>query len=264
MIFRQVILGSLREALENAKWTALSGGCSKKRDLKNLDFLVFSNKTPLERKFDVADKRLLLNKRINLSVALSFLDGAMIYPGEKFSFWRFLKNPSKEKGYVDGMTLSGGRIISQTAGGLCQLSNMIFWMALHSPLQIAMRWRHGYDVFPDADRKIPFGCGATVAYPKIDLVLFNPTKDTFQLRFRQRRKYLTGEIRSDNEPNRKYEIIEKNPAFRVDGTGRFTRSNEIFRKVYEIKTGKLIGEDFLFSNSALTMYSPLIETDRGK
>ena len=37
-------------------------------------------------------------------------------------------------------------------------------MTLHTPLQVTERYRHSYDVFPDADRKLPFGSGATCAY----------------------------------------------------------------------------------------------------
>ena len=46
-----------------------------------------------------------------------------------------------------------------TGGGLCQLSNLIYWMTLHTPLTITERYRHSYDVFPDSNRTQPFGSG---------------------------------------------------------------------------------------------------------
>lgn len=262
-IFR-LIPRLVRECMQNTLWTVFASQYAKNRGNTPLKYEVYSHKTPLDRKFDVPNRKLLLNKRVNLSLALEVLNGVLIFPGKKFSFWRLMKKPVREKGYIDGMTLFRGKIVAQTAGGLCQLSNMIFWMMLHSPLEVAERWRHGYDVFPDANRKIPFGCGATIAYPRIDLVLFNPTKITFQMNFRTSRKFLIGEIRSDKEIDFFYEIVEKNHAFRGEKTGRLTRSNDIYRKIYDRKTGKFLEEEFLFSNSALTMYSPLIETDRGK
>ena len=44
-------------------------------------------------------------------------------------------------------------------GGLCQLSNLIYWMTLHTPLTITERYRHSYDVFPDSNRTQSFGSG---------------------------------------------------------------------------------------------------------
>lgn len=45
-----------------------------------------------------------------------------------------------------------GRIGSDVGGGLCQLSNLIFWMTFHTPLTVTERYRHSHDVFPDANR----------------------------------------------------------------------------------------------------------------
>lgn len=44
-------------------------------------------------------------------------------------------------------------------------------MALHTPLTVTERHRHGYDVFPDAERTIPFGSGATCFYNYGDLMI---------------------------------------------------------------------------------------------
>ena len=52
-----------------------------------------------------------------------------------------------------------------SAADLCQLSNLIFWMTLHTPLTVTERYRHSHDVFPDSNRTQPFGSGATCAYP---------------------------------------------------------------------------------------------------
>lgn len=62
------------------------------------------------------------------------------------------------------MVLINGKMKADYGGGLCQLSNFIYWMTLHSELTIVERSRHQYDVFPDSNRTIPFGSGATIAY----------------------------------------------------------------------------------------------------
>ena len=90
------------------------------------------------------------NKIINLKLAAPRIHGILIRPGEVFSYWKLIGNPSRRKGYVDGMILRNGTFAAGTGGGLCQLSNLIFWMTLHTPLTVIERHRHGYDVFPDA------------------------------------------------------------------------------------------------------------------
>jgi vancomycin resistance protein VanW len=45
---------------------------------------------------------------------------------------------------------------------------LTFWIFAHSPLLITERHRHSFDVFPDVNRKVPFGAGATLSYNYID------------------------------------------------------------------------------------------------
>ncbi len=44
-------------------------------------------------------------------------------------------------------------------GGICQLSNLIHWMVLHSPLQVVERANHSFDPFPDEGRVLPLVLG---------------------------------------------------------------------------------------------------------
>lgn len=111
------------------------------------------------------------NKIVNLKLAVDKLDGVVLYPGETFSYWRLIGKPTRKKGYLEGMVLFLGRIGSDVGGGLCQLSNLVFWMTLHTPLTVVERYRHSHDVFPDAGRAQPFGSGATCAYPHRDLMI---------------------------------------------------------------------------------------------
>ena len=64
------------------------------------------------------------------------------------SYWYLIGKPTAGKGYLPGMILRNGGYLAATGGGLCQLSNLIYWMTLHTPLTVVERHRHGYDVFP--------------------------------------------------------------------------------------------------------------------
>lgn len=197
------------------------------------------------------------NKVTNLRLAVARLDGLVLHPGETFSYWKLIGKPSKRKGYKEGMVLFLGQIGSDIGGGLCQLSNLIFWMTLHTPLTVVERYRHSHDVFPDSNRTQPFGSGATCAYPHRDLMIRNDTDQDFQLCLRVGEENLEGEWRGLCPPRHSYEIIEKGHRIDQASWGGYIRHNVLYRKVYDLD-GRLVDEQFLFTNDAIMMYSPLL------
>lgn len=230
---------------------------AKKINLNLLPVSFFKHKTILLRKLKDVDMQYQYNKIINLKIAAQKLNNVVINPGETFSYWKLIGKPTYKKGYIDGMILSSGKVTSGVGGGLCQLSNLIFWMALHTPLIVIERHRHGFDVFPDSDRTQPFGSGATCLYPYQDLMIYNPTGYKFQLCVNVEEEYLTGEWRSETKPKCKYKIIEKNHFIRPEYWGGYSRHNKLYRQVFD-KSNNLIDEEFMIENHAIMVYSPLI------
>ncbi len=224
----------------------------------DLPYVIFEHKTPLIRRLAGVDIELQKNKIINLRLAVRKLNGLLMEQGQVFSYWREVGKPTKAKGYLEGMVLHDGIITSGTGGGLCQLSNLIYWMSLHTPLTVIERWRHGYDVFPDANRAQPFGSGATCAYPYIDLQIKNKTEQKFQLKLEVTDDYLIGKWLSDKEVDCKYEIFEKEHEIKQELFGGYSRNNKIFRKIIDKKTRDVIREEFVAENHALMMYDPLL------
>ncbi|MEK7855095.1 MAG: VanW family protein [Acidobacteriota bacterium] len=176
-----------------------------------------------------------------------------IKPGETFSFWRQVGEATAEKGYCEGMQLSRGEVVRGVGGGLCQLANLLYWMALHTPLEIAERHHHSFDPFPDENRVLPFGSGAGVFYNYIDLRFFNPTEMTFQIKLWLTAQHLKGAILSDQETPHSYHVFEKNHRFLQRDGGNF-RENEIWREVVDRRTGNRIGEEMLVKNFAEVKY----------
>ncbi len=217
-----------------------------------------SHKTPLLRKLRDVDMQYQYNKIVNLKIAVQKLDGLVLQPGETFSYWFLLGKPTYRKGYIDGMVLHNGTYSPGVGGGLCQLSNLIYWITLHAPLTVEERHRHGYDVFPDSNRTQPFGSGATCFYPHGDLMIRNDTDQPFQLHLRVGEKYLEGQWRAVFPPDRRYEVIEKEHRMQSEYWGGFSRHNEIWRRVYDRQTGEFLHEEFVVENHALLMYSPLL------
>ena len=159
--------------------------------------------------------------------------------------------------YKEGMVLFLGQIGGDIGGGLCQLSNLIFWMTLHTPLTVVERYRHSHDVFPDTNRTQPFGSGATCAYPHRDLMIRNDTEQPFQLCVQVGKQVLKGEWRAPAPPVCRYEIVERNHRMDQASWGGYVRHNELYRRIYDLEGG-LLEEEFLFANDAIMMYSPLL------
>ena len=156
--------------------------------------------------------------------------------------------------YKEGMVLFLGQIGGDIGGGLCQLSNLIFWMTLHTPLTVTERYRHSHDVFPDANRTQPFGSGATCAYPHRDLMIRNDTDRPYQLCLRVGETHLEGAWRSTEL---QFRVIEKDARIDQASWGGYIRHNQLWREVYGL-SGALLEEQYLCTNDAIMMYSPLL------
>lgn len=233
---------------------------SKKKSGTALKYIYFTHRTPLYRKLRNVDMWLQYNKVENLKIALKRVDGVLIRPGETFSYWKTIGKPSKFKGYKKGMNLYYGKFRAETGGGLCQLSNLIFWMTLHTPLTVTERHRHSFDVFPDANRTQPFGSGATCVYNYRDLQITNNTVETYQLNIRIEGDHLVGEIRTDIEPYQTYRVYEQEHNITHEYWGGYVRHNLIRREIFDLDN-QLISDEYVCENHALMMYEPLLETN---
>ncbi len=222
-----------------------------------LPFEIIRHKTPLIRHLRNVDMWLQHNKIKNLNIATKKINGMIIYPGETFSYWKLLGKPSYKKGYVDGMILFYGTFKSGVGGGLCQLSNLIYWITLHTPLEVTERHRHSYDVFPDANRSQPFGSGATCAYNYLDLQIYNPTTEPYQLTVYLTEEHLVGAWQSTSESNYTYEIYEKEHTMTQEYWGGYMRHNSIGRRKFN-RNGELVEDQYITENHALMMYQPFL------
>jgi hypothetical protein len=102
----------------------------------------------------------------NLRVAARALNGVVIPAGEVFSFWAHVPRPVKRNGFSDGREVREGCVIPSTGGGLCQLSNALYDLALTAGCEIVERHAH--------TRRVPgsqavAGRDATVFWNYVDL-----------------------------------------------------------------------------------------------
>jgi vancomycin resistance protein VanW len=240
------------------EWINTTETFAVNRSEELLPAAVFKHQSLLLRKLKDVDMWYQYNKITNLKVAVKELDGIVIQPGETFSYWKLLGNTTRRKGYLDAMILHYGSFRPGIGGGLCQLSNLIYWMTLHTPLTVTERHRHSYDVFPDSNRTQPFGSGATCAYNYLDLQIKNTTDEAYQLHVFLNDTHLSGEWRTKHKPLKSYEVYEKDHLITYEHWGGYIRHNLLHRKVYNSQ-GEMMDDQYITENHALMMYEPLLE-----
>lgn len=264
--------------------------------LEEFSDIAFEHSVPLRRNLSEADIALQEGKIANLEIAVKKVNGIILESGKVFSYWRLIGNPTKRKGYQKGMMLVNGRPHAAIGGGLCALSNLIYWMTLHTPLTVIERFRHSYDVFPDSNRTQPFGSGATCVYNYRDLMIKNNTADTYKLLVWVDRKkgLLCGKWVKNSPVTDKYEVYQKEHWISSEPGGIYVRHNTIWRKHFvtggaqekefkaqnefaqenEFKTqneftknensfsgrdDNFIEDEYVTENHAIMMYEPLLE-----
>lgn len=216
--------------------------------------IIYKHNSLIRRRLGNVDMDLQENKAVNLSLAAPKVNGILIKPGDIFSFWRLVGNCTAKKGYLMGLVIKSGNASQGIGGGMCQFTNLIHWMVLHSPLEIIEQHHHNnIDLFPDHGRQIPFGTGTSIMYNYLDYQFINNTKQTFQFIVYTNDEYLCGELRSDKELEVAYHIHEENQYFcKVDKD--YYRNNEIHREKIDKNTGNTISKELIIRNHSKVIY----------
>ena len=227
---------------------------SKVKQDELLPFVLCKHSSLIRRQLGNTQMELQENKAVNLKLSTPKVNGVLIRPGETFSFWYLVGSTTARKGYKDGVTISNAKTKAGVGGGLCQFTNLIHWMVLHSPLTIIEHHHHdGFDLFPDYNRQVPFGTGTSIAYNYLDYRFKNELNITYQLVTYVTDTHLCGELRASDEIPIKYHMTTENEHFvRVDDT--VFRRGQVYRTCIDKSTGTELSRDLIRDNNARVMY----------
>jgi hypothetical protein len=128
--------------------------------------LLAEARSPLWSDERLAERAHQLGKVENLRRAARAMDGAVLPAGQTFSFWKQVGRASRRRGFVTGRMLQGGCLVPAVGGGLCQISNGLYNLALDSGCEIVERHAHSRRVPGSASTA---GRDATVAWNYVDL-----------------------------------------------------------------------------------------------
>ncbi|WP_370657338.1 VanW family protein [Deinococcus sp. KNUC1210] len=111
-------------------------------------------------------------RRVNVSNAAGKINGAVVAPGDNFSFLDTLGGISPENGFVTGLIISAGRTVDGLGGGVCQVSTTTFRALYQAGLPVVERNQHAYRV---GYYEPQVGFEAAVYDPGKDLKMKNDT-----------------------------------------------------------------------------------------
>ena len=110
----------------------------------------------------------------NVELAASRINGALVAPGDVFSFDKTVGDISSLTGYQQAYVIANGKTVLGDGGGVCQVSTTLFRAALNTGLPIVERHAHAYRVgYYEEDS--PPGIDATIYVPSVDLKFKNDT-----------------------------------------------------------------------------------------
>lgn len=207
------------------------------------------------------------NRRTNIAVGVSRMNGIIVGPGEEFSFNYFLGDIAYENGFVDGLVIFGGRTVNGIGGGICQVSTTLFRAAFNGGFAITERNSHGYRVGYYELNGQPPGMDAAIWQPERDFKFQNntphhilveanvyPGDNALQFRFYSTKHWqveIEEAIIRDTEPApearfisnselRQGEIVQVD--FAAEGA-----DVTVYRNIYDL-AGNLQFEDFAFTH----------------
>ncbi len=199
------------------------------------------------------DLTLQENKAVNIDIACKKINGIIIHPGEVFSFWHNIGKVTERKGYKPGRVIIKNKIMPGLGGGLCNLSNTIHRLVLHSPFEVTEFHQHSDALGPDEGKRVPFNAGTSVSYNYIDYRFKNNTDKDIQLLAWCADEKLYAELRCEKEFPWTYDIWEEDHHFKKEGE-KYYRNSKIYKRTFDRATGELVAKDLVLDNHSVVMF----------
>jgi hypothetical protein len=141
--------------------------------LSDYPALLAESRSPLWTAESQVETALQFGKVQNLRKACGKLHQVAVSADQIFSFWKQVGKARKSSGYTRGRELRQGCLIPTVGGGLCQLSNHLYDLALRTGCTVVERHAHTAVVPGSAAEH---GRDATVFWNYVDL-RFSPRQD---------------------------------------------------------------------------------------
>lgn len=109
------------------------------------------------------------NGNNNMSLAMKFINGTVLNPGETFSFNEVVGDSNQpSRGFLPAASILNGKIVMSYGGGVCQASTTVYGAAIRANMTILERYNHRYK-----SSYVPYGEDAAIDYGNLDLKFRN-------------------------------------------------------------------------------------------
>ena len=108
------------------------------------------------------------NRSNNLEISAKKINGTIVMPGETFSYNQTVGERTIAEGYKEAGAYSGGKVVQDVGGGICQTSSTLYNAVLYANLEIVDRSNHQF-----LTSYVSAGRDATVAWGAIDFQFKN-------------------------------------------------------------------------------------------
>ena len=116
------------------------------------------------------------NRLANIRLATKIINGTCLKPGETFSFNGVVGERTTKRGFKTATAYSGGKVVEDVGGGICQVSTTLFNAAVKADLKIVERHNHSLTV-----GYVDKGKDAAVNWGNQDLRFTNNTDDNIYI-----------------------------------------------------------------------------------
>lgn len=144
------------------------------------------------------------NKTINIQRASDLIDGAIVQPGEIFSFNNRVGKRNKENGFTLAPVIINKQMVNDIGGGICQVATTLYNASILAGLPIIERHPHSVDV-----KYIPHGQDAAVVYGSMDLKIMNNRLQPISIRSKVVDDKLVVAILGSEADNTGKKVVEK-------------------------------------------------------
>ncbi len=143
------------------------------------------------------------NRTTNIRLASNKIDGVVLMPGEQFSYNKVVGKRTAQAGFKSAPAYSGGKVVNDIGGGICQVSSTLYNTALRANLEIIKRSNHRF-----ATGYVPLSTDATVSWGGPEFIFKNSRKYPIKIVSKVNGGKITVDIYGCKEET-EYEVVIK-------------------------------------------------------
>lgn len=143
------------------------------------------------------------NRTTNIRLASNKINGVVLMPGQQFSYNKVVGKRTAAAGFKSAPAYSGGKVVNDIGGGICQVSSTLYNTALRANLEIIKRSNHRF-----ATGYVPLSTDATVSWGGPEFIFKNSRKYPIKIVSKVNGGKITVDIYGCKEET-EYEVVIK-------------------------------------------------------